>query len=387
MNKIMRKFLPKDIIIIVLGSIFITGVFLIPGIMNISKGLALESYYLDSDFDFVVMSPGQTQCQEIEKLSFINSAIPFYRTDVEINLREEKFTDSDVLIFDSQHDWIGPFSEKRLINEIHNGEGVPIAYVDYNASKEYGLNEGDTFFVTVLNQQFEFCVSKVFKTAFDGNIPTSVVMLFADANLIDLLSEYPYSGAYITASNYADATDYLESEYIAKGDLRERDYFESDEAYEQYNNTVLKAKHYVIDLHQIGSTVLRFTDTKILGLVYCIIGILVSFCLLALIYCRKSGKRIISSYFLSLFRLGVRKNQLKKQLREMFLIEALIANVVCLIGVVSVYKLYYLPSVFLITCVATIFIILSIVEAFICAYIIASNIERNCIQKIKLSEK
>ena len=114
MNKIMRKFLPKDIIIIVLGSIFITGVFLIPGIMNISKGLALESYYLDSDFDFVVMSPGQTQCQEIEKLSFINSAIPFYRTDVEINLREEKFTDSDVLIFDSQHDWIGPFSEKRL---------------------------------------------------------------------------------------------------------------------------------------------------------------------------------------------------------------------------------------------------------------------------------
>lgn len=386
MNQIMKKFLPKDIIIIILASIFITSVFLIPGIMNISQGLALESYYLDSDFDFVVMSPGRFQCQEIEEFSFISSAIPFFRTDVEIFSREENFTNSDVFIFDSQHDWIGPFSEKRLINEAPNTNGAPIAYIDYNASKEYGLNEGDIFYVTVLNQQFEFYVNKVFKTAFDGNRPTSVVMLFANSNLIDLLSVYPYSGAYINASDYAAAADYLESNYIAKGDFRKRCSFESDEAYEQYNNIVLNAKHHVIDIHQIGATVLRFTDTKMVGLIYCILGMLLCFCSLILISFRKSGKKIISSYYLSLFRLGVKKNQLKKQLRGMFLVEALIANIVCLIGLVSVYKMYYLPCAFLITCIVTFHVILSMVEAIFSANIISSKIERNCLHEIKLNK-
>lgn len=374
MKRIISKFLPKDFFIIVFGALFVSSIFLIPGLINISKGIALKSYYSDTEIDFIVMSPGKNQCQEIEELPFIDLAIPFYRTNVEIESHRKSFADSDVLIFDGLYDLEKFFSSKRIIAEASNIQEFSIAYLDYSASKKYGLKEGDTFIITVFNQKFEFYVSKIFESSFNGDVSTPMVMLYANDSLRYLLSVYPFSGAYIKASDYNLASKYFNSEYIAKGDLRERDQFESDVAYTQYNNAVLNAKHYVIDMRRLGDVVLSFSNHIQTGFIYCSLGIFFDIVLLAVIFLRKSSNKIISSYFLSLSRIGINKRQLIREINFLFCIEAFISKIVYLLMFIISYKLFYFPSYSILIYLIALMLVLSIIEAFCITRLIASKI-------------
>ncbi len=382
MRQIVKKFLLKDLCVVILLTVLICLICFVPGVRTLTESHSLKSFYSKSEYDFVVVSPGKTQCQELEGLPFIDLAVPFYKTTAELLSQGKVFANSNIIILNDFREYVGSFSFNRLICESSSDISLPLAFIDYNACKEYRLGIGDTFTATILNREYDFFVSKIFEPAFDGDKAVSMIMLFADDSLKEILGEYSYSGAYVKSRDHSGALYYLSNEYIAEGDLRERNQFDSEEAFKLYNEAVMKSRHFVVDMQQIGETFLNYSDYEVKGIIYCILGIFLNACGLAFVFIKKTGNNTFS-YYKSLFRLGVSQEEVEDQLRNLFIIESIVSSIVIMTLLLATYRLYYLPCVPFLILMALIVLVISIIEALIFARHDAKKICTICQEEVK----
>lgn len=181
----------------------------------------LLSIYEETTFDYVIKNPSTAQIDEFSSNSSINKIVPYYQLvytfkianeDVEITLKSvENCNDLECT----------EFSEARLVKS-DDVSGNKI-FIDYNLSKQYGLEIGDTIGSNVM----QFVVAGYYQNynAYLAFVP----------NLNDIVSaELECAGVYVDVKNEANFKETVVNNYKPLATLKDRESFSDDAAYQTY---------------------------------------------------------------------------------------------------------------------------------------------------------
>lgn len=178
------------------------------------------------------------------------------------------------------------FNEKTLINSTNNPSNY--AYVDKTAASSLDVNYGDIVSITIAGSKIDFTVSRVYEA---NNLFTEGIVLVNFSGTVKEVYETnaspnSYSGAFIKASNDSECSNYLRN-YIPMGRLKDRSEFDSDEAYNTYNNAILSGSYLneITNFYELRAfaekevasaktirTVMSLIGVAVAGIVYLIIS-------------------------------------------------------------------------------------------------------------------
>ena len=181
----------------------------------------LLSIYEETTFDYVIKNPSTAQIDEFSSNSSVNKIVPYYQLvytfkianeDVEITLKSvENCNDLECT----------EFSEARLVKS-DDVSGNKI-FIDYNLSKQYGLEIGDTIGSNVM----QFVVAGYYQNynAYLAFVP----------NLNDIVSaELECAGVYVDVKNEANFKETVVNNYKPLATLKDRASFSDEAAYQAY---------------------------------------------------------------------------------------------------------------------------------------------------------
>ncbi len=80
--------------------------------------------------------------------------------------------------------------------------------------------------------ELSFSVEKIYKS--DHRYIGGTLIIVESDEIEGLLKNARYSGAYVSSNNIQSSKDFFQSQYIPEGDLRKREEYDSEEAYQNY---------------------------------------------------------------------------------------------------------------------------------------------------------
>ena len=157
MNLILRKNWLGDLIVGSILSLLIFIFFFFPAIRDCIAAKQIESFYIYSDVDYEIPSPGRNQVAEIEELRYVEYVDPFIRTSapVKIDVKNVDCKGSVYLVNHNAEEW-GPYIESRLI--AGKIDEIPGAYIDESFAKSNDVKVGDRLIFTLDGARFVFPV-------------------------------------------------------------------------------------------------------------------------------------------------------------------------------------------------------------------------------------
>ncbi len=213
----------------------VSSIFLCKGILSFRDAYNKTSVYKNTEIDFIVPSPAEEQVSNLKSKSFISEVLPYYYTKTTISCCDKNII-NNVMMFDSLSDIkLSPYNQNRCIDL--TGEEENSMVVDYSFFSKTKCNLGDTACFSINGEVLNFKITGIFEeNAFYDNGAVAVKYGDAVKNAImkNRTKNIPYSGAYISASNKEECKNYLYEKYKPFGLLKERDEFNSDEAYKIY---------------------------------------------------------------------------------------------------------------------------------------------------------
>ena len=198
--------------------------------------------YLNSEIDYQIPNPTKEQVDEIKSLNYVNDVFGYYFTKVSASC--DKSEKTNLMLVDNLESMnLTMYNEKNLIDSIENTSKY--AFVDEIALKRIGGKIGSTVKINIANTNFDFIICKIYsenKLFKEGSIIVpfsgSIKSLYEAQTSSDA-----YSAAFIDAEDLNACDNYLKN-YIPKGRLKTREEFETDEAYNAYNNAILSGSYY-----------------------------------------------------------------------------------------------------------------------------------------------
>lgn len=185
----------------------------------------------DTAVDYIITAPTREQVMEIKEHKGIEFVTPYVYRSVKIKNQGKTYESSLYIVEDAEETKCTTFSDKlRVSGTIPNSDNS--ICISEEVAKNTGAAVGDRLTVVVQNTELEFIVSGVYKSDFR----TVGGMLLSENNgdLAKLIgTEYKYNGAYVGSIDTSATDAYIEN-YIPVGDLRTREEFDSDEAYQIY---------------------------------------------------------------------------------------------------------------------------------------------------------
>ena len=230
-----------DLTISILLSLLFCFAFIFPSNAKYTNLYDDNSLYINSEIDFQIPNPSVSQLKEIEAESFIEDTFGYYLT--KINVSGKKTAKVNFLMSDSMDNMsFTMFNEKTIISSSLNT--ADYAYLDKVASDSLGVSNGDVISVNIASYKIEFVVCRIYEsnTLFkDGTVLVEFTGSIKDAYEANASSN-SYSAAFIKASNDSKCEDYLKT-YIPLGRLKDRSKFDSDEAYNTYNDAIMSGNY------------------------------------------------------------------------------------------------------------------------------------------------
>ena len=209
---------------------------------NALKNNYLEnSIYINSEIDFQIPNPSKEQIVEINNKEFVENTFSYYLTKT--NVSGKKSSKVNVIMSDDMEKLsITMFNESTLVDSVSIVDNY--ACMDEVAASKLNVKCGDEMCVFISSKNIKFVVCAIYEEnqLFSEG---SVIVEFSGeikSTYESVISSNSYSGAFINASNEADCDNYLKS-YIPLGRLKDRTEFDSDDAYNTYNNAILSGNY------------------------------------------------------------------------------------------------------------------------------------------------
>ena len=225
-----------DLIIGIALSLLFCFAFVYPSNADYERVYSSNSLYVNNEIDFQIPNPSVSQLKAIDEEPFVDDAFGYYLTKTKV----AGWKNSDVNLIMS--DCMGSldftmYNSKTLVSS--GATETNYAYIDETAAQALSVSNGDRIKASIANSQVEFTVTRIYEanTLFkEGTVLVDfagAVKEIYEANA----SANSYSGAFLKASDVSQCNSFLGS-YIPKGRLKDRFEFDSDEAYETYNNAI-----------------------------------------------------------------------------------------------------------------------------------------------------
>ncbi|MBR2812994.1 MAG: hypothetical protein IKD69_16585 [Solobacterium sp.] len=193
------------------------------GLFNIEKTLV----------DYIIQAPSVDQINEINQLSHVDKVTPYYYRAVDVQVGRRRIA-SNLFIVESNTDRDYTTFADTLAKSFKKADGN-VLYVTDDFAKNAGIVAGDQIDIMVDGKTISFTVSGIYFSDY-RMVGGSLLTVLTD-DVKDAMKSVKYSGAYIASNDMAASDEYFEKEYRPEGNIRSRDEFETDEAYQRYLDT------------------------------------------------------------------------------------------------------------------------------------------------------
>lgn len=183
--------------------------------------------------DYIIQAPSAEQVTEISQLDHIDKITPYYYRAVDVQVGNRNIS-TNLFIIENASDRDYTSFADVLAQKTKRADGNVIFITD-DFAQNAGITVGDKLNITLDGNIILFTVSGVFQSDY-RMVGGSILTTLTD-DVQSAMKSSKYSGAYIASNNLAVSDKYLENEYKPEGNLRSRDEFDTDEAYQRYLDT------------------------------------------------------------------------------------------------------------------------------------------------------
>lgn len=278
MKKLVKKQIIAFIAILCITSIICSCFVSIIGLNNYTSIYINQNLYSDSNFDYIIPSPGKEQVAELESIEYIDNICPYYSSLINVKMGESSIN-TNVYFIDELKDLDNsPFSMERVLKSKNNNSNN-IVFVDWIFANKNGVNIGDSISIGGFNYE----VTRVYKP--NSLIENGSIIICWNSELRTILNanNINYSGAWLKTNDLIQCEDYLKNEYIPNGRIREKGQAETDEQYQEYLDSFYANDFYKEITIISGNKKLadvKIADSKRLIIIIVLICCLLEMCIL-----------------------------------------------------------------------------------------------------------
>ena len=226
-NKRLHISVAEYITALLLLSILIAGAFFLSQYLDVRKNYNIK----ETSVDFIISAPSKEQVSEISTLPHIDSVVPYVFRSIEVN-KNNKTIESNLYIIENASDLPSTvFSDKLAIKKTGSNSGNAL-YISQDFAQLSKLNLNDAVDLTIDGTSVKFQIAGIYKSDY-RNVGGTLIAVLNDDIVSALGGTYRYNGAYVSSNDANKTRDYLD-DYQPLGDLRSREEFSSDEAYQIY---------------------------------------------------------------------------------------------------------------------------------------------------------
>lgn len=219
-----------------------------PSVDAINESYKRNSLLMNSDMSFQIPSPSKNQLKTLEKQGIISDYFPYYYTETKASVGKKSF--DVVLLMSDMMDKVEftMYSEKRIINRASEEASVNYAYIDKQFAKRAGIELGDKVSIGIAGKSVDLVVTRIYEnnTEFDKSAILCEYSGMQRSIYESAVSHISYSGAFIKCNDISAANSSFQN-YIPEGKLRNRNEFDSDAAYNSFNNSI-KNSNYSLEI-------------------------------------------------------------------------------------------------------------------------------------------
>ena len=183
--------------------------------------------------DYIIQAPSAEQVTEISQLDHIDRVTPYYYRAVDVQVGKRNIS-TNLFIIESAADRDYTSFADVLAKNTKSADGNVIFITD-DFAQNAGIAVGDMLDIVLDGNPISFAVSGVYQSDY-RMVGGSLLTIITD-EVQSAMKSTKYSGAYIASNNLAVSDKYFDNEYEPKGNLRSRDEFDTDEAYQRYLDT------------------------------------------------------------------------------------------------------------------------------------------------------
>ena len=335
------------IFLAIITSILLSLIVVKTTVDTINSSYKKNSLAMNSEISFQIPSPSKTQIKDLEKSGVISEAFAYYFTETKAVIGKKSY-DISLLMSDTMKNIdFTMYSKSRLIESDASGNNTDYAYIDYSFASRTGLKIGDKITVNLAGKTFELTVSRIYE---DNSVFDKTPILCEYSGIQkkiyeEAVNHISYSGAFVKCDDFSKAQSAFQN-YIPEGKLRARNEFDSDSAFNSYNNSI-KTSNYAKEIISYDSTFIKdeYNSEKngacskfIMGL---LIFIIVIFIENLILFYRKKEKDLFTD---------LRNRKVIKNYRILsYIVELAVSITVIwsLLKVLSIFVDKYLPYIYI----------------------------------------
>jgi len=184
--------------------------------------------------DFIIPAPSFSQVEELEQNSAygIDAVTPYFETTTAVALNGKNANGTALIFPDAHKMQYTPYCCERIVSGSTQYTGGT-AIIDQKYAEQNGCSIGDVATIVIANHEYNFQVVSIS----EANISYSgtIALILTDSDIGQLQNDgIRYSAAYVYASDFVACKNYLTSEYLPLGRLKDRAEFSNDDTYNQH---------------------------------------------------------------------------------------------------------------------------------------------------------
>ncbi len=201
--------------------------FVVPHIGAAAENRCKTGVYADSDIDYDIPQPSETQLAEIAALPFVDAVFGYYYTESTVTVRGKPAPAH--ILFSAHLDALAHtmYSPARLIAAYHGMAENPV-YIDEAFARQTNLKLGDE----LLLRGIVFQVARIYETNAYYTSAIFMPLTGAQKELVENTSD-SFSGAFLMVNDPAAAEAWLTG-YKPMGRLKDRALFDTEAAYQMH---------------------------------------------------------------------------------------------------------------------------------------------------------
>lgn len=283
-NKRLHISVAEYITALLLLGILIAGAFFLSQYLDVKKNYNIK----ETSVDFIISAPSKEQVSEISSLPHIDSVVPYVFRTIELSSNNKTIETNLYIIEDANNLSSTVFSDKLVVKKVDSNPRNAL-YISQDFALLSKLNLNDTVDIKIDGNSVNFQIVGIYKSDY-RNVGGTLMAVLSDDVISALGGTYRFNGAYVCSNDVSKTRDYLD-DYQPLGDLRSREEFSSDEAYQIYlderkNDEGRSVFDREIHLNNVG----KRNDARLLrNLLLTIVCVVVAL----LVVCISTSKRLI----------------------------------------------------------------------------------------------
>ena len=199
-----------------------------------------QSLYRNTMIDFIIPEPSFEQVVQLPGSHGIQQIFSFFTTRTPVTVNGTSRTTMLLLADSFDAIDITMYNDARLIRRSEVPFDNPI-FIDWQFANDTSARIGDIVFFTIGGVSTEYRVAAIYETnsVYDSG---AIIVEINDAQISSILANgnvNGFSGAFVLASEHSQARNYFTTQYRPLGRLRERERFDSDEAFDIHYRAIM----------------------------------------------------------------------------------------------------------------------------------------------------